>query len=317
MLLRLFLICFCSFAIQGKSFAWGFWGHKQINKMAVFTLPPELFPLYKKNIDFIIEQAVTPDKRRYTNKKEAPRHYIDLDHYGTDPYSVIPKSWKNAKIKFSEDTLQSYGIVPWHIQVMLYSLTEAFKKKDLSEILYYSANIGHYIADAHVPLHTTENYNGQLTNQHGIHGFWESRVPELVGNEFDYIVGQAEFIKDPLERTWQIVKDSHSAVDSVLDFELILNDSIPSDKKFSFEQKGNQMLKVYSVDYTLAYNKMLSGMIERRMRAAISAVGDFWYTAWVNAGQPDLKRLYGKKGYLNENEEEREVERNQVKGHSE
>jgi hypothetical protein len=317
MIIRSIIFFFLCFFSLHHSFAWGFWGHKQINKMAVFTLPPELFPLYKKNIDFIIEQAVTADKRRYTNKKEAPRHYIDLDHYGLEPFSVVPKSWKNAVAKFTEDTLQAYGIVPWHIQVMLYSLTEAFRKKDLNEILNYSANIGHYIADAHVPLHTTENYNGQLSNQHGIHGFWESRIPEMIGDKFDYIVGSAELINDPLNRTWQIIKESHSAVDSVLDFELILNDSIASDRKFSFEQKGNQMVKVYSKEYSLAYNKMLNGMIERRMKAAISAVGAFWYTAWINAGQPDLKKLYSKKGYLNENEEESELEKNQIKGHSE
>jgi len=316
MFFRNILLFFLFFFTIDFSFAWGFWGHKQINKMAVFTLPPELFPLYKKNIDYITEQAVTPDKRRYTNKIEAPRHYIDLDHYGLEPFSVLPKSWKNAVTKYTEDTLNAYGIVPWHIQVMLHSLTEAFRKKDLNEILYYSANIGHYIADAHVPLHTTENYNGQLTNQHGIHGFWESRIPELIGEKFDYIVGQAEFIDNPLDKAWQIVKESHAEVDSVLDLELILNDSIPSDRKYSFEQKGNQMLKVYSQEYSLAYNRLLNGMVERRMRQAISAVGAFWYTAWVNAGQPDLRKLYSKKAASKEGEEEVDYERNQIKGHS-
>jgi hypothetical protein len=32
-------------------------------------------------------------------------------------------------------------------------------------------------------------------------------------------------------------------------------------------------------------------MVERRMRQSIYAVASFWYTAWVNAGQPDLKNL--------------------------
>ena len=35
-------------------------------------------------------------------------------------------------------------------------------------------------------------------------------------------------------------------------------------------------------------------MIERRMRQSIFAVASFWYTAWVNAGQPDLKNLSNK-----------------------
>jgi hypothetical protein len=36
---------------------------------------------------------------------------------------------------------------------------------------------------------------------------------------------------------------------------------------------------------------MLNGMVERRLAQSIFAVASFWYTAWVNAGQPDLKKL--------------------------
>ena len=32
-------------------------------------------------------------------------------------------------------------------------------------------------------------------------------------------------------------------------------------------------------------------MIERRMKQSIEAVASFWYTAWVDAGQPDLGAL--------------------------
>jgi hypothetical protein len=45
--------------------------------------------------------------------------------------------------------------------------------------------------------------------------------------------------------------------------------------------------------YSIAYNKKLQGMVERRMRASVYATASFWYTAWVNAGQPDLKQLSG------------------------
>ena len=58
---------------------WGFWGHRKINRMAVFTLPPDLIIFYKKHIEFITDHAVDPDKRRYASKHEAVRHYIDLD----------------------------------------------------------------------------------------------------------------------------------------------------------------------------------------------------------------------------------------------
>lgn len=51
------------------------------------------------------------------------------------------------------------------------------------------------------------------------------------------------------------------------------------------------MMRQYSSAFTIAYNKMLNGMVERRMRLAIASVASFWYTAWVNAGQPDLKGM--------------------------
>ena len=35
----------------------------------------------------------------------------------------------------------------------------------------------------------------------------------------------------------------------------------------------------------------MNGMVERRLRTAILAVGSIWYTCWVDAGQPDLSKL--------------------------
>ena len=173
----LFLLVICSTFFGG----WGFFCHKKINRVAVFTIPDyELFQFYKKNIDYLTEHAVDPDKRRYAVKGEAEKHFIDIDHYvekGENQFDVMPRRWNDAIEKFSEDTIKTYGISPWNIQLMLYKLTTAFKEKNLSRILKYSAEIGHYISDAHVTLHATENYNGQFTNQKGIHGFWESRVP--------------------------------------------------------------------------------------------------------------------------------------------
>ena len=273
------------------AYSWGFFAHKKINRMAVFTLPPEMITFYKKHIDYISEHAVDPDKRRNVSVDEAPRHYIDIDHYGAHPFDSVPKYWKDAVKKFTEDTLNAYGIVPWYIEKMLYRLQQAFTNEDLDLILHYSADLGHYIADAHVPLHTTENYNGQLTNQKGIHGFWESRIPELKSESYDYWTGTAKYIDKPIDKVWKIVKTSHAEVDSVLKFEAELNTKYSADKKYSFENRGSKLMKVYSVEYTNEYDKMLNGMVERKMRESIITVGSFWFTAWVNAGKPDLNRF--------------------------
>jgi hypothetical protein len=175
---------------------------------------------------------------------------------------------------------------------MLGRLTKAFREKNFSSILKNSAEIGHYIADAHVPLHASQNHNGQLTDQKGIHAFWESRVPELLADKkFDFFIGKAAYIKDPSAFIWQRVLESAKAADSVLKFEKKLSLQFPGDKKYSFEKRNNILLRQYSSEYTIAYDQMLNGMVERRMRQSIYAIASFWYTAWINAGQPDLSAL--------------------------
>lgn len=289
--------------------------------MAVFTLPPEMIKFYKKNIEYITEHAVDPDKRRYSTEGEAPRHYIDIDHYvhhGEDPFEVMPKKWYDAVDKFSEDTLQAYGIVPWHVNVMVIRLTKAFEAKDYDQILRLSADLGHYIGDSHVPLHTTENYNGQLTGQRGIHGFWESRIPELKAKDYDYFVGRAKYVDNILEDEWETVKQSFGAKDSVLDLERQLNDEFPKDQKYTFENRGTVLMKTYSEEYASTYNDMLNGMIERRLTKSIITVGSYWYTAWVNAGQPNLNDLLEKQPSEQITKEDNELEKlyksNKIKG---
>lgn len=270
--------------------SWGFYAHRQINRLAVFTLPPEMIGFYKKNILYITEASVNPDRRRFAVVDEAPRHYIDIDHFGDSALYKMPRYWNDAVEKYGEDTLKAYGILPWHISVMYYRLRDAFMVKDPTKILSLSADMGHYIADAHVPLHTTENYNGQLTGQEGIHAFWESRLPELFSSQYDFFVGKAKYLKNPQLAAWKAVEDSNHQLDSVLMLEKVLTEKF-GEKKFSFETKGKQTIKVYSVEFSTAYHEALSNMIEQRMRAAIKLIGDFWYTAWVDAGQPDIRAL--------------------------
>lgn len=289
-LLSLFMLL----GFNSKVKAWGFWAHQRINRMAIFTLPPEMLLFYKTNIEYLTEHAVDPDMRRYAVEGEAPRHYMDVDHYGEYPFEMVPRKWKDAVDKFSEDTLMAYGIVPWHIQRHYYWLVDALKSEDAVKILKASADIGHYIADSNVPLHTTENYNGQMTGQKGIHGLWESRLPELFGMDYDYYIGSAGYFEDVLDEAWTWVLESHSALDSVLRYEIDASEKVGSDRKYSFENRNNVLVKTYSKQFCQIYNQMLSGMIERRMRTSILRVGSIWYSAWIDAGQPDLRKLVDK-----------------------
>ncbi|MDB5132607.1 MAG: Nuclease [Mucilaginibacter sp.] len=271
--------------------SWGFFAHYRVNRLAVFTLPKAMSEFYKSNIDFITAHAVSADKRRYVDSTEAPRHFLNADHYGKHPFNALPRDWFDAALKYSADTVIRYGTLPWTIQYNYFKLIKAFRDHDTIGILRTSANLGHYVADAHVPLHLTQNYNGQLTNQTGIHGLWESRLPELFSNLYNYHAGKARYIHNPLAEAFKICRASFNEVDSVLRFERILNKSFPANKKYALVLHGKKYVKDYSATYAKAYQQMLKGMVERRMRSAILSVGSYWYSAWVDAGQPDLDKL--------------------------
>jgi hypothetical protein len=341
--------------------------------MAVFTIPAQLIPLYKKNIEYITEHAVDPDKRRYATKHEAVRHYIDIDHWGKFPFENVPQNFTDAIIQFGslwqihretgdslllfngqdsrfkndsiisdnlsvdyndfkdffeeilmedyyedqmeampeqmnlycsgaidpdlgrlifEDAFSEFGILPYHLVKMQQDLTDAFFQLEMNKVIRLSADIGHYIGDAHVPLHTTENYNGELTNQDGIHAFWESRLPELFADEqYDFLVGKAEYIEDPKTYYWNVIYDTHSLLDSVLIVEKALSHTFPSDLQYCYEDRLDYTIRTQCEEYSGEYHTRLDGMVEKQMQKSIHAVGSAWYTAWVDAGQPSLKDL--------------------------
>ncbi len=360
------------------SMVWGFYAHKMLNKLAVFTLPEQLIEFYKEHIEFITEHAVDPDKRRYAIRGEAIRHYIDLDHWGKDAIKQLPRNLNEAIVSQAQyylvndqdtllvfDTLQikenqkdtfyyteqfkqhftvfsngiakksllkwvekyamstydevewivstdffadfisnptrsnynlliidkysPHGILPYALPQVYRRLVNAFKEKNISKIIKLSADIGHYIGDAHVPLHTTKNYNGQLTNQDGIHAFWESRIPELFAEtEFDFIVGQATYIDNISDYVWRIIEKSHSHVDSVLAIEKRISQTVPKDQQYCYEQRLGAVTKLPCYDYAKLYNVQLDNQVEERFRSCILAIGSIWMSAWTDAGQPLL-----------------------------
>lgn len=292
--MKIFIIwTFYFFFWHSSSEFWGFFAHELINRQAVFSLPPEMMVLYKTEIIFIGSNAVNPDRRRYAVEGEAEKHYIDLDHYGDSALFNLPNYWPEAIKKFPEDSLRTHGIGPWSAYQTFLSLTRAFEQKNKAAILRLSADLGHYLGDLNVPLHTTKNYNGQLTGQEGIHGFWESRVPEVLAKNYSFWVGKAEYIPKPQLAIWGAVAEAHAQVDSVLYFEKKLTQTFPEDQKFSYEERNRITVRVYSREFTEAYASALNGMVERQMRKSIKMIADFWFTAWINAGQPDLSTLDG------------------------
>jgi len=370
--LCLYLFHLPSFLAKDESQVWGFFGHRLINRMAVFTLPPELFGFYRHHIDYITEHAVDPDKRRYASKFEDMRHYIDLDHWGIYPYANLTRDFEDDIIRHSiwtitqnnktdtlsieirQDTMyiksldsmrlqvtgnygsfltfwkknikplyyddqwlinkyalddlfstdyftrnkiditvtdhfSEHGILPYYLEEMMLKLTKAFEHKNYSQILRLSADIGHYIGDAHVPLHTTSNYNGQLTGQNGIHAFWESRIPELLAEEtYSFFTGRAEYIADVKSHFWNVVLMSNSFVAEVLAKERVVAKELGTDAQFCYENRLNVTVKTQCPEYVKAYADSMGSLVEDRMVSAAHCLGSCILTAWIHAGQPDL-----------------------------
>ncbi|MGX5820113.1 zinc dependent phospholipase C family protein [Chitinophaga lutea] len=275
---------------SNEVFAWGFFAHERINRLAVFALPPEMMVFFKPNIGYLVQRSTAPDKRRYMVPDEGARHYIDLDHYGKAPFDGLPRVWAEAEKRLTADTLQRYGILPWHLERMMHRLTRAFEDSDKAGVLRLAAELGHYIGDAHVPLHACSNHNSQLTGQEGIHGLWESRIPELLADtRFDYWTGPAGYIADFRAFAWKTVLESAAAADTVLKLEKTLTGQFAGDRKYAWELRKGQLVRQYATPYVLAYQQLLGDMVERRMKASVAAVASAWYTAWIEAGQPKLQ----------------------------
>jgi hypothetical protein len=288
----------CLLSSVSLLFAWGVWAHQRINHAAVFALPEEMRPFFYNHIDFVTEESVVPDIRKYTinDKPEFARHYIDLEAFENTAIDDLPKTMKEAMAKYDDKTLQKNGILPWYIQEMMEKLTTAFKEKRKTEILFLAADLGHYLADANMPLHTSLNHDGQLTNQKGIHGFWESQLPERFGDSYKFSVLPAVYIDNIAAETWLINKHSHSLADSLLAIERNLKATFPKENLYNTDSSGQIMKNkfgqpVHSFEYAKAFHVALNGMVEAQMRHSISDIANFWYTAWVNAGKPDLNSL--------------------------
>jgi len=273
-----------------SAYAWGFFAHESINHLAVYTLDPELFGFYKKHTEYIVRSSVNPDKRRYLVDSEGARHYIDVDQYEKElPLDTIRWGYDSLCNRFGIEHVQEHGIAPWNILWMQWRLTEAFRNRDVHSVLKLSAEIGHYISDLHVPLHTTSNYNGQKTGQEGIHALWESRLPELFFSNYWLFSGTAVYLPNIKNVVYDILEESHRLSQIVLWCDKQVRESIPSHKYYTIELRKGKSIKTYSLAYRKEYHRLLGEMVENRMRDSIHIVGSIWKTCWIDAGQPDMK----------------------------
>lgn len=282
--------------LSAAMISWGTFGHEHINRAAVFALPAPLQTFFYNHIDFITQESTVPDLRKYAlnDKAENPRHFIDLENFGS--LDSIPKTMEEVKKKYDEKFLNQNGILFWYVQDLMDKLTKAFKEKKKTEILFLAADLGHYIGDAHMPLHTSANYDGQMTNQKGIHALWESRIPEMFGTTYNYNTSEAKYIENVQAEFWKIILNSHKLKDTLLMVDKELKKTFSEDKIFKTGADGKVIKNkygqtVFSDEYATKFHKALNGMVEKQMNASVQASANFWLTAWMNAGKPDLNSL--------------------------
>lgn len=276
--------------------SWGTLGHERINRLAVLQLPEQPGLFFYNHLDFMTQEATVPDLRKYTlaDKAEYPRHYADLENYGAR--DSLPLNMDELKTKYSAEFLSKNGILPWYLEEMMQKLTKAFREKRKTEILFLAADIGHYLADAHMPLHTSVNHDGQFTGQKGIHAFWEAHLPELYADGYTYQYRPAKYLSDVRSSILDVVYQSHGLVNVLLQADKELRTKLSPEQIYELEADGkikqNKFKQpVHNKQYAELYHKALNGMVESQLNKAIQTTADFWYTAWINAGSPQLDDL--------------------------
>jgi hypothetical protein len=284
--------------LTNQSMGWGFWAHKQIHRRAVQAMPEPVAAFFREYATFLIEHSIDADDRRRIDPTEAEQHFIDIDRYGKYPFPELPRRFEDAVKKYTLDTVRANGVVPWRIAAFTDSLTHAFKMKNLDKILFFAANVGHYVADAHVPLHTTENYDGQLTGQKGLHARWESEIPERFMRHLETQnepAPRAKYIANKTEESFKWVLESSLMVDSVLKCDLKAKEGLKPEEiyKVVIDKNGRER-ELYTPLYYERFKQALGDMVERRFEQAIERVASVWYSAWIDAGRPDLTELIRK-----------------------
>ena len=279
-------------AAVGSAGAWGFFGHKLITQVAVYRLPGSMQAFYYRHLPELVRQSTAPDERRATDPTEAGKHFIDMDHYSEDnPFGKVPQDYNAAVEKFTADTLKKYGTVPWVIAETTDQLTEAFRQRDTVAIVKLSAELGHYVGDAFVPLHTTINYDGQLTNQAGLHGLWESALPEKYIGDYNITGDPAAYVKDPLATAWGTVQRSYGFLTETFERASKVEKAMPGPERYTFSHRYGKTQRRFSDAFAAGYEKEVGGMVANRLKLAPTLVASLWLTAWQNAGKPDLNQL--------------------------
>jgi len=252
--------------------AWGPIAHDVVTTWAIQTLPPEIRPFFENNRQFLIEHASDPDELMKTDRYERMRHYIYLDRYGQFPYATLPHDFQHAREKFYAWRISRDGTLPWQIGEFSLRLTKAMKAGNWDEAKLDAAALAHYLADAHDPLHTTQNFDGQLTEQTGLSMRFDIQLFNRYSKFFVMHPDSAEKIDDPTEYAFQTCLASNVWVDLILWSDMRSKEGLPD----------------YTDEYYDHFYNQVGSTVVHEINEAAHDAGSYWYTAWLNAGRPQL-----------------------------
>ena len=259
-------------SLPDSTLAWGRGGHRLIVNKAVETLPADIRPFFEANRALLSQHVTDPLDAIAKSPAERHNHFILLDKYGRFPFEALPRNYKAAVAKFGKPKLDANGLLPWQIGVYSEKLTEAMKAGKWEEARLDAAILANYVAQAHDPFNTTDNFDGHLSTQPGVNERFGTTLIDRYSSFFPMRPNDAIFINDPTDRAFEACLSSHSWLETIL---LADRNARRGENSFTDEY------------YDRFYNQAAAILI-RQLSDAATDVGSFWLTAWVNAGRPQL-----------------------------
>jgi hypothetical protein len=253
--------------------AWGAAAHRLIANKAVDTLPADMQPFYEANRNSIVQHCTEPlDWLKKNPVTEQKNRAILLDRYGRFPFDSLPRDYNTAVRKLGKRQVELNGLLPWQIGVYSEKLTNAFKARNWDEARYYSAILAYYVAQAHDPFATTENFEGRLTNQPGVDQRFGTSLVDRFSLFFFVNPNDAAFIQDPTDHAFERCLNAHSWIHQIL----------------LADRRARRGLSDYTDEYYDRLYNQAGAVLLREISDAATDVGSYWMTAWINAGRPKL-----------------------------
>lgn len=266
--------------LPARADAWGFAGHRLIMARAIDLLPAPLKPFFETLRDEVVVRAVDPDLWRSVGWEDDPNHFVDfgMPEFGPFPFAGLPRERDRALEKFGVRVMDRAGYLPWREAEMFGNLRRAFEgfknqaPYAVTDVVLFAPVASHYIQDAHQPFHGSNNYDGQLTGNHGIHARFERDLLERFQSRLVLRPAPPTAIVNPRDFAFDTLLVSYQAVDPIL-------------KADTAAAAGKEF---YDDDYYEKFFAAVKPIVETRLSDAITATAGVIIGAWEAAGRPAL-----------------------------